>query len=284
MASKSNSKAVATVEQSANLPAAGDNYDYGDFGNMGFDNHTSDDYSIPFIGLLQSNSPECSDDESEARPGMIINRATGDVYSGKDGFVFVPSRTERKFVEWVPRDSGGGLAGVHEADSEIVLEATANQKFGKLKLANGNDLMETFYAYGMAVLPDGTEMQAVIDFSSTKIKNYKNWMTKARTVQYVNPKTGKRSNLPLMAHRYRIKTEKTKNNKGEFFIYAITFDGANAVEARIAPNSDLFLAAVALNDAVSSGTAKADMNKTDRGGAVSDEGGAPADDGSGIPF
>lgn len=267
------------AEKKDQLPAE---FDYGEYAGAGFENQDSSDYSIPFLEVLQGQSPELETIEA-AKPGHIINKVTQDVTAGKDGIVFVPCYTQHVFVEWVPRDAGGGLVNVHELDSDVVAQAKASgQRTGKIILENGNELIETFYVYGIQVLEDGTSAQAVIAFTSTKIKKYKAWMTKARTVQMRLP-DGRKINPPLFAHRYRLTTFKDRNKHGEWYNWEPAFDGENAEAARLAPNSETFQEATQVLELVRSGQAKADYSSqaqeaTGSAGA-GDEGAATGPDG-----
>lgn len=243
-------------EGAKSLPAV---YDYGEYADAGFENQTKDDYSIPFLEVLQGLSPELETLEG-ARPGHILNKVTQDIFAGKDGIVFVPCYTQHVFVEWIPRDSGGGLVAVHDINSPVVEQArSGGQRTGRLSLENGNELVETFYVFGIQVLPDGSSMSCVMAFSSTKIKKYKSWMTKARTIQIVLP-GGRKINPPLFAHRYRLTTSKEKNKHGEFYNWEVSFDGETAEAARLSPHDQLFKEAANVLDMVKSGKAKADYS------------------------
>lgn len=191
-------------------------YDYGQDAQLGFDNTTTADYSIPFIGLLQSNSPEVGQNPQArvagASVGMLINSVNNRLWPGDTGLVFVPCETTRAFVEWVPRLQGGGLVGVHQPDSKVVADAKARNggAFGKLKTEAGNDLVETFYVYGL-ILPDENstfpESAVCIAFKSTMIKSYKDVMYTLRSIKV---------KAPLYANRLRVTTKFQKNAKGEF--------------------------------------------------------------------
>lgn len=252
-------------------------YDYGEFDGAGFEGQTKDDYAIPFIGVLQPMSPQL-DELEDAKAGMVINTVTNDVYKGTDGVAFIPCLTQHVYVEWVPREQGGGIVGVHTLGSDLVRECKANQDFGKYVTPEGNDLIETFYVYGILVKEDGASEQVVIAFSSTKIKKYKQWMTKARTIQVPGP-GGRRITPPLFAHRYRLKTVKEKNKKGEFWNWSVAFDGPDASACRLAPTDPLFQEAVGCASMVKSGEAKADYSSQATAGE-----GAAEDDGQDIPF
>lgn len=264
-----NKKAVAAKEAKTDVAA----YEgYAEFAGAGFENQSQDDYSIPFITILQALSPQLEEDES-LRAGMIINTVTGDVAEAKKGVAFVPATTQHVFVEFKPRESGGGFVGVHATNSDVVVAAkNASSSYGQYNTPTGNELVETFYVYGVLVGEDGSATQAVIGFTSAKIKKYKAWMTKAKTVQ-INLPDGRRIPAPLFAHRYRLVAVIEKNSKGTFYNWDVKFDGDNAADARLAPTDDLFQAADAIRKMVETGDAKInpDAEKTVGGEGKKDE-------------
>lgn len=266
---------VAVVEHK--LPTQ---YDYSQFAGAGFEDHTKEDYAVPFLGVLQSNSPQI-ENIPEARPGMLVNTVTNELFDPKVGVAFVPAHTQHVYVEWVPRDEGGGFVAVHELGSDIVKKVISEQEFGKYKMVKGNpksnDLIETYYIYGILVHPDGNSEQIIIAFTSTKNKIYKQWMTKARTIQVPLP-NGNRITAPIFAHRYRVTTIPQKNKKGSYYNFQVNFDGKNAEDARLSPVDPIFLQAVAFRDMIGQGGVKAAHETQGPGNASS-----PAEE-EDIPF
>lgn len=230
-----------------------------EYAGGGFENQSSDDYAIPFLSILQGLSPILQPDagRDDLKQGMIFNTVSAEGFNGKDGIAFVPATTRHNYIEYKPRDTGGGYVGEHALDDPMVLAAIqASTEYGKYTTPDGNELIETFSVYGVAVLPDGSQVEAVVSFTSTKIKKYKAWMTKAKTIQIVL-EGGRRIPAPLFAHRYRLRTISEKNNKGSFFNWDISFDGANAVEARLLPKDELFQAALAVKNLLEAGKVRA---------------------------
>ncbi len=244
-----NTKSVAKKKE--NLPVE---CDYGNDAGAGFENQTSEDYSIPFIGVLQPNSPQV-DERDDCSAGDIFNSATE---SAVQELPFIPSITQHIFCEWIPRDEGGGLVGRHEIDSDVVKQAKQeSEEFGQYKMPNGNDLIETFYVYGVAVTEDGPQ-QAVISFKSTGIKRYKNWMTKARGVSIEIP-SGGRVRPPLFAHRYLLTALKEKKGSDTFYNFQIAWDGEKASDCRLTTDDPIYQMARDTRDMVMEGTATADV-------------------------
>lgn len=263
---------AVAVQETANGASAVQAYDYGQDAGKGFENQTREDYAIPFLGVIQSLSPQMTS-LPNCKPGLLLNTVTNDLFDGQKGIDFVPAHTEHCFVRWIPRTRGGGFVSRHELDSAIVKECREKQPFGEYRIKTGtgdveiladekdkeaDDLIETFYVYGTAVLPDGTEQEMVLAFSSTKIKPYKGWMVKARSVMITLP-NGSRINPPLFAHKYHLSTveQSNKANQKFFNFNAITFSGADAEKSRLAPDDPLYLRARGIRDLVIAGKAKA---------------------------
>lgn len=251
---------MAKAESKAKLPAI---YDYAEDAGAGFEGLTRDDYTIPILDVLQAQSPEISTGSIEgAKPGAFIVRALGEVYPGKGGVTFVPCERQHAFVEWRPREAGGGIVGTYDPNDPMVVREKQKQPLGKIKLENGNDLVETFYLFGILVTLDGAQ-QVVIPFTSTKISKYKALMTKARSILVPLP-DGRRINPPVFAHRYLLKTVFIEKNGYKWFNFEITFDGKNAEAARIAPDSSLYQDAKAFHVLVKQGAVKADTSKQEQ--------------------
>lgn len=265
-------KPAAVVAVKENTAVAGA-YDYSQYAGQGFETHTKDDYAVPFLAVLQSNSP-LVETKAEAKPGMLVNTVTQETYDGKKGIIFIPVDRQHNVLEWKPRNLGGGFVAAHAMDSELVTKVKAEQEFGKYKTVKGdinsNDLIETFSVYGIFVNEMGSPEQMIISFSSTKIKTYKRWMTKARTVQVALP-DGRRVNPPLFAHKYRITSVSEKNAKGSFYNFTIDFDGGTAEKCRLPVNDPLFQAAVGFFELLKSGNLKAAYESTAGVGAEPEE-------------
>lgn len=278
--------AVAVVEDPKTNAVVVAATGYEDYEGQGFENTSKDDFSIPFFGVLQGLSPQCETVDG-AKPGKIINTVTNDLFDGQNGLAFVPCVTQHVFVEWRPKEAGGGIVAIHDLGADVVVHCKEKQEFGEYKTPAGNDLVETFYVYGVHPSDDlSSGEQGVIAFTSTKIKKYKAWLTKARGIQItVKNAAGvvvKRITPPLFAHVYLLKTTKEKNTKGEFWNWDVSFKGASAEAARIDPKSDLFQSCVATATMVQEGKAKVNYEAAD-GGADHSGGGARREPGEDEP-
>lgn len=267
-------------------------YDYGEQADAGFENQTGDDLALPFIGVLQALSPQVDDSDDRhidgARAGMLYNTVTEALFDGKDGVEFIPALTEHVFVEWVPRNRGGGFVARHQPTSDVVAKAKeGSPSFGvyatdytptgdEKSPFQGNDLIETFYVYGVVV---GEQVEPVVlAFTSTKIKVYKRWATKLNMFTIPGPE-GRKIRPPLFAHRVRLTTQSQKNNNGSFHNFALSpAEGGSLVDSLLPPDDPRFLAAKDCYDMVKSGAARASY-ETQHGGE-----GKGGDGEAGTPF
>ena len=240
--------------------------DFGEFAGMGFENQTSDDVAIPFLNIIQHGSPQrlknCPQYIEGANAGDVFNSVTNELLPNPA--CIVPCTTEHVYVEWIPREeggTGGGFVGVHALDSEVVLTAKQNAtERNKLKTESGNDLVETFQIYALLLdSPLATESISpiVIGFTKTKIKVYKQLMTKLKTIK---------SRPPLFAFRLAISTfeDMSKNNE-PFQNFVIDAANGSLVESMNLPGSEfetLLHEGKALVEAINSGTVKAAHEST----------------------
>lgn len=247
------SKAVEKAKTQAVVPT----HDYGADASAGYENQSRADVSIPFLTVLQALSPQITEMEA-AKPGMLFNSVTEELIDGKVGRVFVPATTKHMFVEWVPREKGGGFVATHEPESEVVRQARASSKeFGKYTTPNGNQLQETFYIYGVLLdEQDQPGEMAVISFTSTKISAYKRWNTKVSMFTIPSP-TGGKIRPPLFAHKVKLTSTKEKNNKGEFFNFDLQPANGSVASSLLPPGHPALEAGKSLREMVNSGAAKA---------------------------
>jgi len=182
---------------------------------MGFENADRDSYAIPFLSVLQTNSPQCEEGDERsvkgAKAGMFLNTATGELYDGKAGVVLIPVHFQRSIVEWVPRDDGGGFVAAHKPEDLDTQSLEKNDK-GQWINAKGNTLMDTRYHYCIHITPEGPR-NVLFPLSSTQIKKSRAWMTKMSMLKLVGT-GGEKFTPPTFSHAYRVTTVSEKNEKG----------------------------------------------------------------------
>jgi hypothetical protein len=228
-------------------------YDYGKDAGAGFENIKGSDLSIPFIMVLQSNSPQVENNNPEgAKSGMLFNSVTKEMTDGRKGIPFLPCYLEDMYVEWTPRDAGGGLVERHNPLSDIVKKAiaSADKKFGKLRLANGNDLVQTSYMYGLTLNVEGDDAEAfaVISCSGTKMKPFRAWTTNMWTLK------GK---PPLFAQPCIVRTVDDQNKKGKYKNFEFNPLKESFRASLLPPNNSLLISGRDFAEMVKTGKAKA---------------------------
>lgn len=285
MATKKPTEVVKVeADPTAQVPAA---FDFGQDSDLGFENQTQADISIPFLNVLQSLSPQVREEDSPYKAGMIYNTVTEEAYKGSVGLTIIPVHTEHKFVEYVPRDAGGGFVAVHEDGSLIVEKAKASStQFGKYKTPEGNQLVETFYVYALDAETGG---YVIIPFSSTKIKQYRSWNTR---VNLFNHRAfGIPGKPPLFAHVVRLTTEKESRKAGDSFNFRLNpvnpervLDGKTypaILTSMIGPKDERYQVAKSFLEMIKEGKAKASHETNE---AMPESEGPPSTDSSKCPF
>ena len=235
--------------------------DYGDAVGDGFENTTKDDYAIPFLEVLQAQSKKL-EEVDDAEPGMMLDTVSKELYEIENGIPVIPVMSEHKYVEWKPRDSGGGYVGSHEITSDIVQKAKEeSEKYGAYKTENGNDLIETFYIYGSIPSENReyVEKDIMIAFKSSHIPAYKVWRSLARQAKVKSG--GKIVTPPFYSHVFRLKTFlDTSNTKGNFYNFKISWDGPDHMSCLLAPDNPLYLHAMEFKKPIQEGEKKVDYS------------------------
>jgi hypothetical protein len=226
--------------------------DEGEYAGRGFETVTTADLITPFIGIIQSNSPELVPESPkylpDAKPGMLINTATRMLYTALEGVMVFD---EHCFTKWIPRDEGGGFRGVLPPDDELVRKLFRPGEIGRKGTGDeeGTELIEQFNLWGYfgeSPINLATAFQGVLAFTSTKIPVRKGFLSQATSVK-VQSKTGL---VPaaLWTLRWRISTRYQENPKGKFYNYAIALAGGDVANSRTSLHDpDLYKAAVELN-------------------------------------
>ncbi len=84
--------------------------------NEGLENIGREDTALPFLKILQALSPEVTRGKDQyiqgAQAGEFINSLTNERWDGEKGVEAIRVYFEKKYIEWKPRDSGGGLVRI----------------------------------------------------------------------------------------------------------------------------------------------------------------------------
>ena len=182
-----------------------------------FENVDKDSVALPFLRLLQTNSPECNDSEPEyienAKAGHFINSVTKEVLGNH--VVIIPCYYKRVFNQWVDRLKGGGYKGFVNVDSKEYLNAKEDPlQFGRRVLPNGDYLTDTRNHYVLLV-HNGRAIPMLLSLVSTQIKKSKNWMSQMQMIQFENAQ-GFLYMPPQFSHEYSIESVSESNDKGSW--------------------------------------------------------------------
>jgi hypothetical protein len=233
---------------------------YGEYQKLGFENVTREDMVLPFLHVLQDGSPQVKEKQPGYEPGKFINTATGEVFNE---VLFVPATTKHSYVEWTPRNKGGGFVAEYPLGHDVVKAAkAASIEFGKYKHPQTkNDLVETFSIFG--VLCDAASGQAlgwaVVPFTSTKIKAYKGAMSRLNSFQ-ISDEQGNRFSPPLFAFLLRLGTKVRHGIKGDSFVITVEAAVDNDLSKSLLPTDDpRFLMGAECQRLVQEGVMTADL-------------------------
>ena len=194
-----------------------------DYADAGMEQMEADDYAIPFIKIVQKASPVI-DTNPEARPGMLYNSVSGDLYSE---LILIPCGFKKEIVQWADRDTGEGIRGSHPWNTPLMGETVPNEKgiptFPPGHEFAGDVMIETRYHYVYVIVPEtGETFPALISMSSTQHKRSRRWASlMSSRMLTVN---GKRQRAPSFAFKYKAQTEQESRDANTWYSWVITTD------------------------------------------------------------
>tara|TARA_R110000824_G_scaffold2970_8_gene13593 strand:- start:2157 stop:2927 length:771 start_codon:yes stop_codon:yes gene_type:complete len=210
--------------EAGGLPAELANEMANDAGD-GAEGITAADLAIPFLRILQQMSPQLAKRNGAfidgAGEGDIFNTVTGQIWDPEEGVLVIPCSYNFKIIEWIPRDSGGGIANQYTRND--TLPPSEKDERGKDITGTGNQLTDTAEHYVLIVNSDGTYEQALITMSSTQLKHSRRWnsLTQQQTIMTDDgPKTA-----PLYSRMYRLKTTGESKDDNNWSGWNITLEG-----------------------------------------------------------
>ena len=199
------------------------------FGNdtaKGFENMTQEDLALPFLRILGQLSPQVTEGDakyvSNAKPGMIYNTVTSELYDGKKGIKVIPCYYKKDFPEWSDRGDGPGApVAVHLSNSPVI--QTGKRDGSKIRLPNGNYLEETASYYVLAETKTGGYTPALITMKSTQLNVSKKWNSMMKTIQIPDGKGGF-AIPPMHGVVYNLASTLQKNDKGSWYCLVVNME------------------------------------------------------------
>lgn len=188
----------------------------------GFENVRQDDLGIPFLTIIQKMSPEVDEDSAKYVPGLktsdIVLSTNKKAYGNKDkGVEFIPCGYQKAFVEWAPREKGGGYVATHGMG--IMSQTVKNEK-GQDILESGNIVVTTAYIMGFIADDEAGWLPVVIAMSSTQLKKARQWLN-IMTSQKFTSQSGGKLQLPMYAYKYILSTVPESNEHGTWYGWKI---------------------------------------------------------------
>ena len=177
------------------------------------------DTAIPYISILQSGSPQLNPSKAEyietAKAGQLYNTVTQEAVSE---LKVIPVFYHLRYVEWKPREQGGGFIASHSADSGVLGRAARDPMTNKYVLENGNHIVQTAYHY-VLVVSNGGHQNAVISMSSSQLKKSRRWNSLMLSQKIKGPSG--MFTPPTYAFTYKLSTVSESNDRGSWFGFQV---------------------------------------------------------------
>lgn len=226
-------KGAVAVAEKASLPAV--NYSgFEAFANEGLESVSAQDLAIPYLRLLAPLSPQVNKRDGAyvegAEAGMIYNTVENVAYDGEIGIKVVPCYYRRVYVEWKPREKGGGYVATYSVNDNIK-HTTYRDDRGNDVLPNGNILTNTAEFYVLLLDKNGARKRCLITMTSTQLKKARNWVTLSQ-MKTGETEDGHIYTLPIMSHIYKLTSVEERNDKGSWFGWEVQEDRVLDLEDR----------------------------------------------------
>jgi len=230
---------------------------------------SADEMQIPFVRLLQALSPQLNKKKAEyiegASAGDAFNNVTGQFWDGEAGVTVVPCYQTTKYLEFTPRDSGGGFHGEVSPNNPVLQQTT--RVGSKELLPNGNELVKSDQHFCLIVGADGDYQPAVIDMKSTQIKVSRRWKTQI-AMQKVTAPDGRKITPPVFATMWQLRSVEETNDQGSWSNWAVEKIG-------LVESAELYQEAKTFRRSIEAGEVKAAPEDPEPG---------PRNDDDDIPF
>ena len=239
---------------------------------------SSDEMQIPFVRLLQAMSPQINKRNAEfiagAEQGDAYNNVTNQFWAGETGINVITCYQCTEYLEFVPRDLGGGFKGKIPASDPLITQT--RREGSKEILPNGNELVKSDQHFCLILDDDGSYQPAVIDMKSSGLKVSRRWKTQINMNKVRHPKTGEMVTPAVFATIWKLYSVEETNDQGTWNNWAV--EKVGFVQTR-----NLLLEAKAFRDSIIAGEAKAAAEPTVVPGGSGDATSAPLKDDE-IPF
>ena len=212
----------------------------------GLENVSNDDITIPRLAVVQAGSPQRKKKDEKyiegAEEGHIFNTVTNQLYD-VEGITVIPCGYKKSYVEWVPRESGGGLVAIHDMKPE---GTTVDPKTKKSFLGE-NQIVDTAEHFILIKNNDIWE-PAILTMTSSNLGVSRKWNTLLK-MKKINIK-GQMVEPPSFLYMFKLATINAENDLGSWYKYKL--DEIGQVSSK-----DVFSQAESLSDSINTGKVKA---------------------------
>jgi hypothetical protein len=230
----------------------------------------SSEMQIPFVRLLQALSPQLNKKKAEyiegASSGDAFNNVTNQYWDGEAGLTVIPCFQTTKYLEFTPRDMGGGFRGEIPSNSPLLQQTTRSGS--KEILPNGNELVKSDQHFCLIVEEYGSFQPVVVDMKSTQLKVSRRWKTQIAMQKVKHPTTGEMKTPPVFATMWKLRSVEESNDQGSWSNWAV--EKVGLVEDR-----DLLMEAKSFRDSIMAGEVKAAAEDHGNGGSANSDGEIP---------
>lgn len=177
--------------------------------NMGLEGFTLRDLNVSIMRIIEANSQQRKKNSAqympEAEEGDIFDIGLKILYKS---FFFLPLKHVKMWVEWIPREKGGGFVANHPAP----LQTDSN-----FMLPNGNELTETSFFLGWILHSDGSKTFAIIPMEKTRLRDAKDFST-----LIFNEKDANGNQVPMGVRIFKVTTGSRSKPKGDYHGWEVT--------------------------------------------------------------
>jgi hypothetical protein len=185
---------------------------------QGLERVRAGDAAIPNILLLQDISEqvkERSDDYIDgAKPGMILNSVSLELYSGEKGITVIPVFFNKVWNLWKKRAKGGGFIKSYKTAEE------ADSAWGSLPNKEDVDVVETAQHF-LLVHSDKRDSwkPALLNLKVTGLQTSRQWVAAMQDVELPRKNGSGTYTPPSFGCMYQLTSKTKKGNSGEYFVF-----------------------------------------------------------------
>lgn len=184
--------------------------------NAGLDHIGKDDMALPRLALAQGLSPQVQKKDPKFIKGLSMGEAfntlTEQNYGEGPWDVAIVRADPPRFVEFIPRDAGGGVKDPDVDPKDPRAQWTVDKETGKRVKPKAT----MFYDYVVVFLD--TEEALALSFKSTGLRT-------ARTLNSLMRLRQQREKIPFFWGKYQLRVEVTTNTQGTFAVLLIKNNG-----------------------------------------------------------